>query len=314
MDFEKMDLFDLVKDYIQNAENFDPDLAKKVLEFQVENIPLYKNFLEINGVSKITKIDDLPFFPVEIFKRAQIIVGVPKGYFESSGTTGQRSRVYYHEKSLELYKVSALRSFPFNPSLIVSLVPPFEIASNSSLSYMLKIFEQKFKVIYINDSFEIQDFPSVVERLLQYKYADMIFTTSSQLLRLAEYMTQRKIKFQGDVIIIETGGYKALGKPYIRFELYEIALKVFPKALIYTEYGMSEMFSQFYSVCNKLYKITPYAKIFTEGSGLLKVFDFANLFTVSALYVPDRVHVVEDCFDVIGRMGEDERGCAFTFR
>lgn len=314
MAFEEMELFELVKDYIQYSNEFDPDLAKKVVEFQVDNIPLYKKFLEVNGVSKITEIDNLPFFPVEIFKKAQILVGVPQGFFESSGTTGQRSRVYYHEKSLDLYRVSALRSFPFNPSLIVSLVPPFEIASNSSLSYMLKIFEQKFKVVYINDSFEILDFPSLVEKLLQFRHADLIFATSSQLLKLTEYMVEKKIKFQGDAIIVETGGYKALKRPYLRFELYELALRVFPHARIYTEYGMSEMFSQFYSVCNKLYKVTPFAMVFTKGTGLFKVFDFANLFTISALYVPDRVHVIGDCFDVIGRIGEDERGCAFTFR
>ncbi len=309
-----MDIFQRVKDYIENSTEFDPILAREVVEFQAENLPLYKKFLSINGVHSINIIEDIPFFPVEIFKTNQILIGEPMGYFESSGTTGQRSRVFYHEKSLELYRVSALKSFPFSPALMVTLVPPFSIASNSSLSYMLKIFEQKFEIIYINSSFEIQDILGVLDRLMSIKGADIVFLTSTQLLKLSEFMIQNGFSYDNEIIIIETGGYKALRRPYIRKELYEIARKAFPKGRFFTEYGMSEMFSQFYTTCDSLYKMSSFAMVFTVGEGLLRVFDFANLFTVSALMVPDRVRVEGRCFDVLGRVKEDEKGCAFTFR
>ncbi|MDI6851575.1 MAG: hypothetical protein QMD82_06560 [bacterium] len=310
-----MKLHEKVAKYICDSTEFDEELAIEIVEFQKREIPFYADFLRVNGIDKIRKISEIPFFPVEFFKKYEIFVGEPENYFESSGTTGNRSRVFYNSRSLELYRISALRSFPdLNIKHIYSFVPDFKVANRSSLAYMLKIFEEKYKVIYLNDSYEIEDFEKAVRSLEEVEESSVLFFTSSQLLRVSEYMIEKGVRFAKKLIIIETGGYKALKRRYIRSELYSLAGLVFENSEFYTEYGMTELFSQFYSVCKGIYKEHPYAKILTEGEGLLKVFDFANLYTVSALLVPDRVVVKGRCFDVLGRVQEDERGCAFTFR
>ena len=309
-----MDLHTKVKDYIENASGFDEALALEIIEFQRANIPVYDSFLRANGISRINKIREIPFFPADFFKRYEIITGVPSEYFESSGTSGQQSRVFYHESSLELYKCASLKSFPFRIELIYSMIPDFSIAKKSSLSFMLKIFETEYKVVYVNDSYEIVDFLSLVDKLSGMKSGSLLFLTSSQLLRLSEYFREHGLSIDREILVVETGGYKALGKPYMRSELYDFARYAFPRAQFYSEYGMTELFSQFYSTCDGLYRNLNYAKVITSGDGLLRVFDFANLYTISALMVPDRVSVIGECFNVLGRMLEEAKGCAFTFR
>lgn len=308
-----MDLHQKIIEYIESSTDFDEALALEVIQFQMENIPLYAEFLRALGRPKIQKIDDLPFFPVDFFKKYGIIVGDSEGYFESSGTTGNRSRVLYHRRSLELYRASALRSFPFEVKEIYSLVPSFNVAEHSSLSYMLRIFEEKCRVIYLQESYEIDDMKGIADKILGIKAGSLIFLTSTQLLRLSEYMAECHIKSEERILIVETGGYKALNRPYIRTELYAAARAGFPEAEFFSEYGMTELFSQFYSTCGGLYRYTPYAKVFTEGEGFLRVFDFANLYTISGLLVPDRIKMNGKCFDVLGRSVDEERGCAFTF-
>ncbi len=310
-----MRLHDKVARYINESTEFDEELAIEVVEFQKRKIPFYADFLRVNGIDKIRKISEIPFFPVEFFKKYEIFTDEPENYFESSGTTGNKSRVFYNSRSLELYKISALRSFPnFSIRRIYSFVPDFKVANRSSLAYMLKIFEEKYEVVYLNDSYEIENFERAVRNLEKVEEGSLLFFTSSQLLRISEYMIEKGVKFGKKLLIIETGGYKALKRRYIRNELYSLAGSVFENSEFYTEYGMTELFSQFYSVCKGIYKEHPYAKVLTQGEGLLKVFDFANLYTVSALLVPDWVIVKGKCFDVLGRVQEDERGCAFTFR
>lgn len=309
-----MDLQRKVIDYIENATEFDESLALEIVEFQRENIPFYNKLLEVCGVKRLNSLKDLPFFPVEFFKHHRLFIGKEEGYFESSGTTGNRSKVYFHGESLKLYEHSALKSFPFEVELIYSIVPNFEVANHSSLAYMIKIFEKKFRVEYLNDSFEISDIEDLLEKLKGCSENSLLFFTSSQLLRVVEYMKKRDLRILTPVIIVETGGYKALNRPYVRGELHSLTKKVFINALVYTEYGMTELFSQFYSTCEGLYMDKPYLKVFTEKEGLLKVFDFANLYTISALFVPDRINFKNDCFNVLGRFQEDERGCSFTFR
>jgi hypothetical protein len=310
-----MALHERVAEYIANSKEFDEELALEIVEFQRQHIPVYAKFLEINGITKVRKISELPFFPVEFFKKYEIFAGEPENYFESSGTTGNRSKVFFNARSLELYKISALRSFPdFKVKRIYSFVPDFRIAGHSSLAFMLKIFEEKYEVVYLNDSYEIENLDEAAKSLEEAEEGSLLFFTSSQLLKVSEYLIGMGVKIKKRFVIIETGGYKALQKKYVRQELYSLAKQVFEKAEFYTEYGMTELFSQFYSICNGLYREHPYARVLTEGEGLLKVFDFANLYTVSALLVPDRVVVKGNCFDVMGRIQEDERGCAFTFR
>lgn len=293
-----MELLNEVKDYIQNSSEFDEGLALRVIEFQSDTIPFYGSFLKkLTGKTRFNNLKEVPPFPVEYFKTQRLFCfKTHEGFFESSGTTGERSRVYYNKMSLELYRISALKSYPLKNKPLKTFIN-IEKYRTSSLAYMVKLFIEEFGGKKINTLEELQK-------------GDVLFLTALQLHRLTK---DAKDSITHAVDIIETGGYKKLKENYSRFTLYKEARKVFPEARFHTEYGMTELFSQFYANENSPFKDHHYAKVFLEDTGYLRVFDFANLFHVSYLIVPDVVKLVKNGFEYIKRDIEDERGCSYTF-
>ncbi len=303
------DLTARVKEFILEGKEFDPFLAVEVANFQILNNPVYGGFARKKGIKRVKSPEEIPYFPVEFFKHEEVFsCGMWEGYFLSSGTGGNRSRVYYNEAGLSLYRASALRSFPFPGERVYSLIPPFTLFPRSSLSFMLSLFP---KVRYLNSSYEIS--PGEVFSAL-FGRDGVVFSTSTQLLRLIQWLKREGKILEGKFRWIETGGYKALGLKYRREELYRMAYPHIPGASFWSEFGMAELFSQFYAPAGELYKAHPYAAVFTRGRGLLRVFDFANLCTVSALLVPDLVEVTGEGFRVLGRSTDEERGCGYVFR
>ncbi len=305
-------LFEKVFEYIEKSSSFDSELALEVVRFQLQHNPFYRSYCEKLGVKDFSSFEDVVFLPVEFFKRQEIFsCGSPDGYFLSSGTTGQRSKVPFSSLSLRLYRASALRSFPFKGCRLFSLIPKAEKFPHSSLAYMISLFEEVCELYYVNeDSFEFNPLQAL-KQLQEMREGDVLFLTSVQLLKLSEAMKDR---LETGIRIIETGGYKALPRPFSRKELVSFASQRFPAASFYSEYGMAEMFSQFYSDTKGLYRDSPYVRVLTQGSGLLKVFDFANLCTVSALLVPDRIVRKGEGFYLKGRITAEIRGCGYVFR
>jgi len=322
--YKYREILNTISKHISEGTEFLPDLALEVANFQLSNNEVYRKFCMKFGISSFRKIEELIFLPVEFFKYTEVFTcGRKKGKFVSSGTTGNRSEVFFNEDSLGLYHRAALRAFPFRGK-IYSLIPPYRLFPLSSLSYMLEIFSYEMEVEYLNQNYELD--PQEIYPLLLDKKG-ILFLTSSQLFKLIWWMCEEGLRLDNEFIIIDTGGYKNLKAvvrnvkcedltpdEYRRQELHRIAAKYFPNSKFWTEYGMSELFSQFYAPSSGLYREHHFAKIFTRGRGLLKVFDFANLCTVSALLVPDIVDVKDGEFEVIGRATQEKRGCGYVFR
>ena len=305
-------LFDRVLNHIEKGKGWDEELMLEIVNFQLRHNSFYRSYCDKLGIRYFRNLKELVFLPVEFFKKFEVFsCDNPIGFFLSSGTTGNRSKVYFNNDSLKLYRVSALRAFPFKGKRIFSLVPPFEKAPTSSLSFMIKVFSEEMEVIYLNESLQEVDYMRVKEELNRIRNGDVLFLTSIQLLKLVEAMEE---PFEEEIVIIETGGYKATGRVYSRAELVSLASKKFPAAKFHSEYGMAEMFSQFYSDEKGFYHIHPAVAVFTEGRGLLRVFDFANLCTVSALLVPDRIYRERNAFLLEGRITSEIRGCGYVFR
>jgi hypothetical protein len=308
-------LLNEIKDYIDTGKPFDENLAIEIANFQIKNCEIYKIFAEKKGIKKIKSIIDIPFIPVEFFKNHKIFsLGKPDNFFISSGTTGNRSKVYYNKEALELYQLSAIKNFPFKNNKIYSLIPPFKIATNSSLSYMIHLFSKEFELLYLNkNSFDIKP-DKILEKIIRETDDNsIIFLTAIQLLKIIETSKNRINK---QLIFIETGGYKSTGKIYKRRELYNEGKKIFTNSEFYSEYGMAELFSQFWTISeNNNYTFSNHNPIFSEeGKNLFKVFDFANLGTISAILVPDLIDKNGEEFDIIGRINSEIRGCGYVFR
>jgi hypothetical protein len=141
---------------------------------------------------------------------------------------------------------------------------------------------------------------------------------------------------------LETGGYKGRSRTIPKSELrdlIEYRLGI-PVSRVVSEYGMSELSSQAYdrrvlsAECGprtenaedpgarRLFQFPPWARwqvvspedgsaVVPGETGLLRVFDLANVFSVMAIQTEDLAVRRDDGFDLIGRReGSEPRGCS----
>ena len=124
-------------------------------------------------------------------------------------------------------------------------------------------------------------------------------------------------------IIIETGGMKGRGEEAVREEVHKILKKRFHVEAIHSEYGMTELLSQAYSIKDGLYKCPPWMRVFTREindpfcinqdgrQGVINIIDLANIHSCAFIATEDlgRVHP-DGTFEVLGRLdNSDMRGC-----
>ena len=123
--------------------------------------------------------------------------------------------------------------------------------------------------------------------------------------------------------VMETGGYKGrsreVPKPKLRAIISEL-LGV-PDSDIVTEYGMSELSSQAYER-DGVFHFPPWARArivspetggeVGEGeTGLLQVFDLANIWSMMAVQTEDMAARRGEGFELLGRAAKsDPRGCS----
>jgi hypothetical protein len=126
---------------------------------------------------------------------------------------------------------------------------------------------------------------------------------------------------------METGGYKGRSRSLPKKELHALIagrLGV-PPSLIICEYGMSELSSQAYNQrteATRVFQFPPWARLqiispetgceVSEGeTGLIRVFDLANVCSVMAIQTEDLGLRRGDNFELLGRAQMAEpRGCS----
>ena len=126
-----------------------------------------------------------------------------------------------------------------------------------------------------------------------------------------------------NTIIMETGGMKSKRKELIREELHQILCSRFGVETIHSEYGMTELLSQAYSLGNGIFKTPPWLRVYIRDvndplsllsdrkTGGINVIDLANLHSCSFIATQDLGKVYLDgSFEVLGRFdNSDIRGC-----
>jgi hypothetical protein len=135
-------------------------------------------------------------------------------------------------------------------------------------------------------------------------------------------------------VILETGGYKGRSRSLSKEELHRSlseALGV-PRSRIVSEYGMSELSSQAYDCiagepqspepAPRVFRFPPWARVrvvspetggpVADGeTGLLQVFDLANVYSVLAVQTGDLAVRRDNGFELLGRAATNEpRGCS----
>jgi phenylacetate-coenzyme A ligase PaaK-like adenylate-forming protein len=311
---------------ISSTEEFEK-LALEIFFFQYENVQIYQHFCDLLNIipSKVKTIKNIPFLPIQFFKSHKIIAKniSEETIFTSSGTTGNIASKHY-VADLNLYKNSFSKAFEkqYGTSenfTILALLPSYLEREGSSLIYMAESLinssNSPHSGFYLN---EVDALIQKLDFLEKNNQKTILIGVSYALLDLLE-----KQKFLlKNTIVMETGGMKGRRKEMIKEELHEILKNGFGVEKIHSEYGMTELLSQAYSLGDGIFSCPPWMKILTRDTedaltynigktGGINVIDLANLYSCSFIATQDLGKTFNNgTFEVIGRFdSSDIRGC-----
>ncbi len=310
-----------------NNEGFET-LALEIFHFQYQNNAVYKAFTDALKLEPgtIDSINKIPYLPVRFFKSMDVMSTnfKPEAIFESSGTTGSINSRHI-VKDLSIYEESFLMDFELfygsvNDYCILGLLPSYLERGNSSLVYMVnKLIEQSDHAqsgFYLD---EYEKLSKVITALENSKQKTLLIGVTFALLDFAEKFPMPL----HSTIIMETGGMKGRRKEMIREELHGILKKAFSVKNIHSEYGMTELLSQAYSIGDGIFNLPPWMKVLVRGeedpflvdqsgAGILNIIDLANIYSCSFIATDDAGKLNDDgSFEVLGRVdGSDLRGCS----
>lgn len=313
---------------ISNQSDF-TDAALEVFRYQYEKNAVYREFaFNLKRTpADVSTIEGIPFLPVEFFRNRIILSeSFPVDIiFESSGTTDTTQGRHF-VKDLGLYEDSFLRTFRLfygepEDFIIAALLPSYTERRGSSLVYMANSLIKRSN--HELSGFYKEDISAFIKRIKEKKYSGkkvIILGVSFALLDLAE-------KHSPDLsgaIVMETGGMKGRRKEITRAELHEILREKFNLSGIHSEYGMTELMSQAYSMGNGIFYSPPWMKVLIRDpqdpltiyqdsgrTGGINLVDLANINSCSFLATSDLGKLKEDGgFEVSGRFdNSDIRGC-----
>lgn len=318
-----------LRDKIFQTTNKDFDnIALEIFQSQYRNNKIYQRYtdsLRINP-DKVDNIKKIPFLPISFFKTQAIVSSKSPilQTFESSGTTSSINSKHYLTDT-DIYRESLLRGFERvygNPKryCFVALLPNYLERQNSSLIYMVNTLMNESK--HVDNGYYLYNHDSLyktLNRLEINKQPTILFGVSFALLDFVEHYSI-KLKYTK---IIETGGMKGRRKEITREELHETLCNAFGTSQIHSEYGMTELLSQAYSVRVGRYNAPAWMKVLIREvndpftyvkktfSGGINVVDFANIYSCSFVETQDLGRInQDDSFSVLGRFDiSDMRGC-----
>lgn len=312
---------------INNEDEFNA-LALKVFRYQAMHNPVYKSYLGYLNVDidAIDSVERIPFLPIQFFKSHRVLSSDKpiEQTFLSSGTTGM-SQSKHHVTDVSLYEKSYLNAFSkfyggVEELVVLALLPSYLEREGSSLIYMVDDLIQKSHQpesgFYLDNLDELQ---RVLLQLEAQKKKTLLIGVSFALLDLIE-KHQFSLK---NTIVMETGGMKGKRKEMIREELHAVLKRGFGVQEIHSEYGMTELLSQAYSIGKGVFNCPPWMKILIRDTedplsllpspktGGINVIDLANLNSCSFIATQDlgKVHS-NNSFEILGRFdNSDIRGC-----
>ena len=317
-----MDIFN-----ISDVRKFETE-ALKIFRQQAKNNKVYKQFLNLLKIDPliINKVDKIPFLPVEFFKSHKILSSNDEveQTFSSSGTTGAVQSQHF-VTDLRIYEESFRRGFEYfygsiEEYTILALLPGYLERQGSSLIYMVDHLinesASKDSGFYLNELHELSE---LLTKLDSEGEKVLLIGVTYALLDLIEY---QKFKLK-NTIVMETGGMKGKRKELIRSELHEVLSDGFGLDNIHSEYGMTELLSQAYSLGGGVFETPPWMKIFIRDTedpfhtldhgrtGGINIVDLANVNSCSFIATQDLGRKIgEHKFEILGRFDHsDIRGC-----
>jgi hypothetical protein len=321
--------------------------ALRVFRYQARHNPVYRSYLSHLRVRPEApqRLTEIPFLPIQLFRNHAVhsevlAAGQATEVFESSGTTGSvTSRHLLFDAPL--YQQVCERIFedfygPLSNYHILALLPSYLERNNSSLVYMARHFIEKSGSPY--SGFYLHDTDALTRQLHTLARPGhpasgsgrrvLLLGVTFALLDWAEQLPEpAPFGDWPELVVMETGGMKGRRREMLREEVHEVLTSRLGVEAIHSEYGMTELLSQGYSLGHGLFRSGYTMRVLlrdtndpfdlkSEGTfqrtGGINVVDLANLDSCSFIETQDlgRLGPEEGTFYVMGRFDNaDVRGC-----
>ncbi|MBQ0117311.1 MAG: acyl transferase [Flavobacterium sp.] len=303
-------------------------ITMKVFRHQFENNRVYKSYCELLGKnpSNVKNILQIPFLPIQFFKSHEVVSNqdATQAVFTSSGTTGMITSKHY-VTDVSMYETSYTLGFKnFYGSVenfaVLALLPSYLEREGSSLIYMVEDLIQKSN--HPDSGFYLHNHEELIAKIEALEAQGQQTLLIGVTYALLDLIETKKMKLQ-HTIIMETGGMKGKRKEMIREELHQILMEGFGVNAIHSEYGMTELLSQAYSLGEGIFECPPFMEVLirdtedpftylTAGkTGGVNVIDLANYNSCSFIATQDLGKKYQDhSFEILGRFDHsDIRGC-----
>lgn len=312
---------------ISNQKQFDK-IALKVFRFQYENNLVYREFCDFlkTDVQKVKSIQQIPFLPIQFFKSHSVVSNTNpiQATFTSSGTTGMSTSKHL-VTDVSVYEESYRKGFSqfygnIEDYVVLALLPSYLEREGSSLIHMVADLIQLSN--QPESGFYLHNYNELIEKLIQLDQAGQNVILIGVTYALLDLVEKHSFELQ-NTIIMETGGMKGKRKEMIREELHQQLCKGFGVNSIHSEYGMTELLSQAYSLGEGIFECPPWMQILVrdtedalsyvrEGkTGGINVIDLANINSCSFIATQDLgKKYFNGSFEILGRFDHsDIRGC-----
>jgi phenylacetate-coenzyme A ligase PaaK-like adenylate-forming protein len=275
---------------------------------------------------KVKTLQQIPFLPIQFFKSHSVVSNTTpvQNTFTSSGTTGLTTSKHLVTDT-SIYEESYQKGFSqfygnIENYVVLALLPSYLEREGSSLIYMVEDLIQLSN--HPESGFYLHDHDALIQKLIELDEAGQNVILIGVTFALLDLIEKHQFKLK-NTIIMETGGMKGRRKEMIREELHQQLCKGFGVAAIHSEYGMTELLSQAYSLGEGVFECPSWIQILirdTEDAltyipqgktGGINVIDLANINSCSFIATQDLGKKnPNNSFEVLGRFdNSDIRGC-----
>ncbi|MEO6572840.1 MAG: acyl-protein synthetase [Polyangiaceae bacterium] len=327
-------------------ESFDA-LACDLASFQGYHVEGYARLLHARGkrAGEFRFAIDAPAVPTEAFKLARVSAFSPEEtplVFRTSGTTiGARGAHYFRDVStydagaLAFGRWGLIPGHEKNERAAVLVVGPSSTeAPDSSLAHMLSLFARDFgdgHFFMEEDVLDIAALDEHVAKELVARRPVLLLGTSFAFVHLLDAAGDAGFRLPAGSRVMQTGGFKGksreIAPDVLRSEL--ATAFAIDESSIVSEYGMTELSSQFYDAPGSggkaaVYVEPPWARVVPVDPatlepvalgeiGIARIEDLLNVDSAFAVLAADRVRRVEGGFELLGRLpGAPPRGCSIA--
>ena len=312
---------------IQNQKQFEK-IALKTFRYQYENNLVYQDFCNHlkTEVHKVKTLQHIPFLPIQFFKSRNVLSNTNpiEATFTSSGTTGVITSKHL-VTNLVLYEKSYTNAFSqfygnIEDFAVLALLPSYLEREGSSLIYMVNDLIKRTN--NPDSGFYLHNYSDLIDKLTTLDDKEQNVLLVGVTFALLDVLENHQFSLK-NTIVMETGGMKGKRKEMIREELHKKLCQGFGVSDIHSEYGMTELLSQAYSLGKGIFELPNWMQILVRDTedaltyvdngktGGINVIDLANINSCSFIATQDLGKKYDNnSFEVLGRFdNSDIRGC-----